>query len=265
MPDILLIGNPRADLEEVKNAQTSLSKKGVVGFEQLDRLSHKYSTIVAGSLSPHAFSHSPFVLGQFAKTLKPSGTLELCEPCLLDSGALLTLQAASKNHLLPLRTERSLQSELIMLGFVNIQIVDKKAVGDALLDEFIELWGIESEEKAAVRSALQSQLQVCSVTCQRPSYVVGSGAKLSFGKKKTAAPVAANQKAVWTVSSLDDDVELENEDDLLDESDLIVPPTAPAGDCSTRKKACKDCSCGRAEEEEREIVASITVVAPKKI
>lgn len=67
------------------------------------------------------------------------------------------------------------------------------------------------------------------------------------------------KESVWTVSAMDDEVELEDEDDLLDEEDLIVPPTKLSGDCSTRKKACKDCTCGRAEEEELELVASITV------
>ena len=72
------------------------------------------------------------------------------------------------------------------------------------------------------------------------------------------------EEAVWTVSAMDDDVELEDEEALLDESDLVVPATAAPGDCSTRKKACKDCSCGRAEEEEAELVAAITVVEKKR-
>lgn len=78
-------------------------------------------------------------------------------------------------------------------------------------------------------------------------------------------PSPPKKDAVWTISAMDDDdVELEDEDALLDESDLVVPPTAAPGDCSTRKKACKDCSCGRAEEEEKELVAAITVVEKKR-
>ena len=57
-----------------------------------------------------------------------------------------------------------------------------------------------------------------------------------------------------------------DEEALLDEQDMIVPPTTK-GDCSTRKKACKDCTCGRAEMEEleKEVEAKVTVVNPKKI
>lgn len=54
----------------------------------------------------------------------------------------------------------------------------------------------------------------------------------------------------WSVET--NDQELIDEGLLLDASDYIVPSTAPKDGCATKKKACKDCSCGRAEEEELE-------------
>lgn len=49
---------------------------------------------------------------------------------------------------------------------------------------------------------------------QKPNFEVGASSTLSFGKP-----------AVWSLSNnlLDDQIELINEDDLLDESDLIKP------------------------------------------
>jgi len=89
----------------------------------------------------------------------------------------------------------------------------------------------------------------------KPEYEVGSSAqlKLSFAKK----PVNGDAKpaAVWsldTADMLDDDLELINDDDLLDEDDLKKPDPASlraaCGPGTGKKKACKGCTCGLAEE-----------------
>lgn len=51
-------------------------------------------------------------------------------------------------------------------------------------------------------------------SAQKPNFEVGASSTLSFGKP-----------AVWSLSNnlIDDQIELINEDDLLDESDLIKP------------------------------------------
>nr|CAG4635114.1 EOG090X0FGQ [Alona affinis] len=80
-------------------------------------------------------------------------------------------------------------------------------------------------------------------SAQKPNFEVGSSSKLSFG---------GNKAAVWSLtdSLVDDQVELVNEDDLLDEDDLIKPTAESLKVCGTtgKRKACKDCSCGLAEE-----------------
>lgn len=55
---------------------------------------------------------------------------------------------------------------------------------------------------------------------------------------------------VWKLDdTADDDSETIDPDNLLDEDDL-KKPDAPLRVCSTtgKRKACKDCSCGLAEE-----------------
>ncbi|XP_055852151.1 anamorsin homolog [Episyrphus balteatus] len=94
---------------------------------------------------------------------------------------------------------------------------------------------------------LEIQKATDSITCQKPAYEVGSSVKLSFAKKDVAA--------VWKIDADDgDEEETINEDDLLDEEDKAKPNPESLRVCGTtgKRKACKDCSCGLAEELEAE-------------
>ncbi|GKD35350.1 anamorsin [Tanacetum coccineum] len=52
---------------------------------------------------------------------------------------------------------------------------------------------------------------------------------------------------------IDDEMDLINEDNLLSEEDLKKPQFPLVGDyeVESTRKACKNCSCGRAEQEEK--------------
>ncbi|KAI3754630.1 hypothetical protein L1987_54417 [Smallanthus sonchifolius] len=52
---------------------------------------------------------------------------------------------------------------------------------------------------------------------------------------------------------IDDDMDLIDKDSLLSEEDLKKPQLPPVGDCEvgSTRKAFKNCTCGRAEEEEK--------------
>ncbi|KAF4524869.1 hypothetical protein B566_EDAN011198 [Ephemera danica] len=75
----------------------------------------------------------------------------------------------------------------------------------------------------------------------KPNFEVGSSTLLQFGKKP--------EGNVW---KLDDNVEedLIDPDSLLDEEDFKKPDPESLRVCGTtgKRKACKDCSCGLAEE-----------------
>ncbi|PWA99780.1 Dynamin [Artemisia annua] len=60
---------------------------------------------------------------------------------------------------------------------------------------------------------------------------------------------------------IDDDMDLIDEESLLSEKDLKKPQLPPVGDCEvgSTRKACKNCSCGRAEEEEKVKKLGITM------
>lgn len=86
---------------------------------------------------------------------------------------------------------------------------------------------------------------------EKPNYEVGSSTKLSFAKK----PSVEAAKKVWKIDMDDDeDEEMINADDLLDDEDKQKPDPESLRVCATtgKRKACKDCSCGLAEELETE-------------
>jgi hypothetical protein len=85
----------------------------------------------------------------------------------------------------------------------------------------------------------------------KPNYNVGSKGMLK--KKKQVVKVVEK----WN----DQESELIDDQLLLEDEDLVKPVVEP---CSTKKKACKDCTCGRAEQEALVTLDTITVV-PKKV
>lgn len=83
---------------------------------------------------------------------------------------------------------------------------------------------------------------------EKPNYEVGSAAKLSLGGNK------AKVAAVWKLDVDDEEDEQIDADELLDEEDKVKPSAESLRVCGTtgKRKACKDCSCGLAEELESE-------------
>ncbi|XP_058090337.1 anamorsin homolog isoform X2 [Magnolia sinica] len=80
-----------------------------------------------------------------------------------------------------------------------------------------------------------------SLTAKKPSWNIGS----SFSIKK---PMKSLPKV-----QIDDDLDLIDEDSLLTDEDLKKPQLPLVGDCEvgSTRKACKNCTCGRAEAEEK--------------
>jgi len=97
-----------------------------------------------------------------------------------------------------------------------------------------------------IRDPLPSEDGVYSWACGKPQFEVGASKLLSFAKKPEP-----KKAAMWTLDDMEDDtVELIDENTLLEEADLVKPDPASLRVCGTtgKRKACKDCSCGLAEE-----------------
>ncbi|KAJ3046559.1 electron carrier [Rhizophlyctis rosea] len=297
---VLLVGNPVAQASDLQAAQTALVQQvtsaGSVQFEQLDRIPHitlptaQYNLIVSGPVPPSAFPHPTQVLAKFLKTLQPSGTLRLVEPVLIDSASQITATNLQNALRIPTQTARSLTSALKLNGFTSVDVISTTPLPDDVLLRCVEsCWGVVAEERQRVAEELRGKVELVEVVAKKPAYEVGAAAALplSFARKKavngTTLPAttkpAPSKKSVWVVSANDEeDEDLEDEDELLDEEDLVVPQakTGPS-DCEMpagKKKACKNCTCGRAEELaaegedgmdlDEEPEANVVVITPKK-
>ncbi|XP_038702005.1 anamorsin homolog isoform X2 [Tripterygium wilfordii] len=111
----------------------------------------------------------------------------------------------------------ALERKLLLAGFLEAQSLQLKSVGPA---NIVQSFGVKAK---------------------KPSWKVGS----SYALKK---PLKSTFKV-----QIEDDSDLIDEDSLLTEEDLKKPQLPTAGDCEvgSTRKACKNCTCGRAEEEEK--------------
>ncbi|KAE9456022.1 hypothetical protein C3L33_12064, partial [Rhododendron williamsianum] len=115
-------------------------------------------------------------------------------------------------------TGKMFERKLLVAGFLDVQIFPVKPVSQS---EALDSLGIRATKS---------------------SWKAGS----SFALKKKPA------KSLPKVQ-INDDMDLIDEDSLLTEEDLKKPQLPTIGDCevASTRKACKNCTCGRAEEEEK--------------
>ncbi|ORY04235.1 DUF689-domain-containing protein [Basidiobolus meristosporus CBS 931.73] len=264
---VLLVGNPQVKMEALVQCRSELDQKvspnGKVDFEQFDRipilyLSPIYNAILTGVLQPSGTAHNAVVLRKLLGALLPGGRIILHEPALVEG---------EQNTAAPVnRTAKDIVSELKISGFIDISVNSRILTEEELNDYIQNTWSLQDRDNA--HQSLQGKLEMVQIVAKKPAYEVGASAALPFARKK-AATQATKRAAVWKISANDEDEELEDEDDLLDEEDLAKPDpsslTKP-DDCSSKKKACKNCSCGLSEElEEKKRVVPKPTPAPAPV
>lgn len=168
------------------------------------------------------------------------------QPCMTDEFLTEALRILKPNGLLiiyePLPIERKLDTQLTyserisrlkLSGFI-VNNIEQKSLDKDL------------ESKNLLLKVYNNAEDICKVLANKPSFEVGSSVPLSFTDKKSN---------VWKVDDLID------EDELLDESDFVKPDASSLRVCSTtgKRKACKDCTCGLAEELNNKTIQEGTV------
>lgn len=162
-----------------------------------------------------------------------AGTLQLFEPAVTEPDFATKLRKLG----IELRTERLLKSDLVVNGFVDI-VTERLPISDVTFRQWLGIWDIA--ETPELMEMIKDDIFIYKVSAKKPNYKSGTSGRLSFAKPKVAAVTNVEEKKiaamVWTIDANDEDAELEDEEALLDEEDMIIPPTAPSGDCSTKKR-----------------------------
>ncbi|XP_032662997.1 anamorsin homolog [Odontomachus brunneus] len=172
-------------------------------------------------------------LGEALRILEADGSFVIYEP----------LQTTKQTNTILTYPERI--SRLQLSGF-KIQNTEQESL-DA-----------DKENKNFLKKVYNNIKDVCKVSACKPPFQVGSSTTLNFGKRNTLSTKEKN--TVWTLNNLVDE-DLIDEDELLDEADRARPDVSLLRVCSTtgKRKACKDCSCGLAEELNAEASQKTTV------
>ncbi|CAD7702870.1 unnamed protein product [Ostreobium quekettii] len=96
------------------------------------------------------------------------------------------------------------------------------------------------------------------VVVRKPQWETGAKSSITLKSERASAP--ASKQQVWSVVPEDD--ELLDEDEFLTEEDLKPPAAAGGGSVGSKdapvRKACKNCTCGRAEAEAKGVKVELT-------
>ncbi|XP_021510646.1 anamorsin isoform X1 [Meriones unguiculatus] len=213
-------------------------------INQLLQSAHKESSfdvILSGVVPGSTSLHSAEVLAEMARILRPGGCLFLKEP----------VETAVVNND-KLKTASKLCSALTLSGLVEIKELQRESLSPEEVQSVQEHLGYHSDSLLSLH-----------VTGKKPNFEVGSSSQLTLltnKKSSSVKPVVDPDAAkLWTLSANDmedDSVDLIDSDELLDPEDLKKPDPAslkaPSCGEGKKRKACKNCTCGLAEELEKE-------------
>lgn len=175
-----------------------------------------------------------------------------------DDEVLIITQCNRHQGKLPIE---SASLDVIISALQSLDIVDGQ-----LLEEINRV--LKPSGKIAVQLSPMPSEHLDQISLQRQLLLAGFvEVEPLESKDSSQSLIIVGKKASWTVGSvfaikkaktlpklmMDDESDLIDEDSLLTEEDLKKPQVPAVSDCEVgrTRKACKNCTCGRAEEEEK--------------
>ncbi|ETV72332.1 hypothetical protein, variant [Aphanomyces astaci] len=143
-------------------------------------------------------------------------------------------------------------------GLAHFATLHRVLQPSGVLEAFLAVEGNESNKNAVLmqlilQGFLNSNVDIdgngIHARAQKSGFVEGASVAVKF------TPV---QKPKWTVVADEDDEEdIVDEDDLLDDADDILSRNDDCGPGKDgkKKRRCKDCTCGRKDEDDQPIVS----------
>ncbi|XP_067408427.1 anamorsin [Emydura macquarii macquarii] len=248
---VAVIWDSSSPVEGLKNLvdkiQALVGPESRVSVENIGQLFHSahaessFDVVLSGMVPGSVTLHSAEVLAEIARILKPGGRVLLKEP--------VAVQTGDNNRI---KTAARLPTALMLSGLVEVKELKKEPLTPEETQSVQEHLGYQGDDLLSVQ-----------MEGKKPNFEVGSSSqlKLSFAKKSASSgkpavdPTAAK---LWTLSANDMDdegMDLLDSDELLDSEDLKKPDPsslkAPSCKEAGKKRACKNCTCGLAEELEQ--------------
>ncbi|NXY88734.1 CPIN1 protein, partial [Alcedo cyanopectus] len=229
-------------IQAVVGADNRVSVENVNQLSQSAHRESSFDVVLSGVVPGSVAQHSAELLAEIARILKPGGRVLLKELVVTESGNNSRFKTAAR-----------LPTALTLSGLVEVKELQKEA--------------LTPEEAQSVQEHLGYQgndLLIVHIEGRKPNFEVGSSSqlKISFAKKPdpSGKPLVDPATAkLWTLSANDmndEEMDILDSDELLDSEDLKKPDPASlrAPSCKEmgKKKACKNCTCGLAEELEQE-------------
>lgn len=211
------------------NIKTKVGESGTVQFENIERLSlndHTPSSYDVVIIEPYTLFHSKEILSKIIKLVKPAGKVSINQA--------IAPSAEAAQEKVP--TLEQFKSSLVLVGYTKIETPVLVPANEEITKQLKEL-------------SQDPEPSVYYFQFEKPNFEIGASTKLSFGQP------AQNVAAVWKLDSNDvAEDDLIDSDQLLSSEDLQKPDPASLKVCGTtgKRKACKDCSCGLAEELDAE-------------
>ncbi|KAM8775612.1 anamorsin [Rhynchonycteris naso] len=241
-------------VDKIQALTGSESRVSVENINQLLQSAHKessFDTILSGVVPGSTTLHSAEILAEMARILRPGGCLFLKEPvetAVVDDSKV--------------RTAPKLCSALTLSGLVELKELQRESLSPEEIQSVQEHLGYHSDSLLSVQ-----------ITGKKPNFEVGSSSQLKFSIAKKSSPelfffcwsdsakpaVDPAAARLWTLSANDmedESTDLIDSDELLDPEDWEKPDPAslraPSCGEGKKRKACKNCTCGLAEELEKE-------------